>query len=143
MTDPSSKQSLVATFLATARGRLITALAVVVLVLGIAAEVISIMTGYYTMTKVRADAETAGAQARAATSSSVMPSSGYESSHSRYNSIKITSRADCNNTPALNTNDTRWNQINQAQCAIEYIHAKPNATGSSPFSFQFTPRDYP
>jgi len=47
---------LVAAFFASARGRLITALTVVVLALGVVAEVISIMTGYYNMTKVRAEA---------------------------------------------------------------------------------------
>jgi len=57
MTDPSSTQSLVAAFLASARGRLITVLTVVVLALGIVAEVISIMTGYYNMIKDRAESE--------------------------------------------------------------------------------------
>jgi hypothetical protein len=57
MTDPSPTHSFVAAFFATVRGRLITALSIIVLLLGIATEVVSFMTGYYNMTKVRAEAE--------------------------------------------------------------------------------------
>jgi len=55
VSDSSSSQSLVAAFLATARGRLIAALTIIVLLLGIATEVVSLMSGYYNMISVRAD----------------------------------------------------------------------------------------
>jgi hypothetical protein len=58
MTDrTNSARELFAASLATARGRLITALTVVVFLLGIVTEVISIATGYYAMIKTRAEAE--------------------------------------------------------------------------------------
>jgi hypothetical protein len=56
MADRSTPSSF-ATFLATAQGRLITALTIVALLLGIVAEVISVMTGYYSMVKVQVESQ--------------------------------------------------------------------------------------
>ena len=63
MTD----QSTVAALLSTARVKFISALVVIALLLGIAAEGISIVTGYYNMQKTKAEAASAGAEAEAAT----------------------------------------------------------------------------
>jgi hypothetical protein len=57
MPDQSPRQSFVAAFLATVQGKFLTALAAVAILVGIAAEIISAVTGYYNMTKVRAEAE--------------------------------------------------------------------------------------
>jgi hypothetical protein len=143
MPDPSSTQSFITAFLASARGRLITALTIIVLLLGIATEVISLVTGYYNMTKVRAEAETAGAQAQASAgiNPAAVPSPGHKSGHGRYNAITITSLDDCNNDPALNTNDPEWNELNQARCGIGARLARARAGGSSTFSYQYTPED--
>jgi hypothetical protein len=63
----SDTSSLVAALLATARGRIISALVIIVLVLGVAAEVISIVTGYYNMVKARNDSIISDVKAKAAT----------------------------------------------------------------------------
>jgi hypothetical protein len=56
MPDPTPTQSFLTTFLATTQGKLISALTILVLLLGVAAEVISITTSYYNMVKARAEA---------------------------------------------------------------------------------------
>jgi hypothetical protein len=49
--------SLAAAFFATARGRLISALVIIALLLGIAAEGISIVNGYWTTVKTKTEVE--------------------------------------------------------------------------------------
>ncbi len=64
MTDQPPRASLAA-FLGTVQGKLITTLTVIALLLGIAAEGISIVTGYYNMHRARADELKARTQAEA------------------------------------------------------------------------------
>jgi hypothetical protein len=54
MSDPLRKSSALTGFFASARGRLLSALAAVFLVLGIIAEVFSLVTSYYNMRTVQA-----------------------------------------------------------------------------------------
>lgn len=67
MTDNKSAKSIALAMLSTAKGKLISALMIVFLLLGIASESISLVTGYYNMLKTQADAASAGAEARAKT----------------------------------------------------------------------------
>jgi ABC-type siderophore export system fused ATPase/permease subunit len=57
MLDPKPTQSFLATFLATAQGKLISVLAVVALLVTILTEVISAVNGYHSMRKTRAEAD--------------------------------------------------------------------------------------
>lgn len=117
MTDPASTPPSFGAFLATARSRLITAPTVVVLALGIVADVISIMTGYYNMKKVRAEADKATVEAQALIQPTIVPGSQHEAG-GHYASITITSVDNCNNHPALNTNNPKWDRSNQRDCGI-------------------------
>ncbi len=67
MSDQPHPKASFATFLGTVQGKIITALTVVALLLGIAAEGVSLVTGYYNMVIARQKA--AAATARGATPS--------------------------------------------------------------------------
>ncbi len=62
MTDQPQTKASFAAFLGTARGKLITTLTVIALLLGIAAEGVSLVTGYYNMIVARQNAAAATAQ---------------------------------------------------------------------------------
>jgi hypothetical protein len=158
MPEPSPTKSLVTEFFATARGRLISALTVVILLLGIVAEVISIVTGYYNMISARYNSISAGAESEAKAGSAygpgqpaVMPTQEghprripqYEPVRDRYDPIEITSVEGCNNHPALNTNNPEWNGKNQIDCRIGARRALGGRAreGSSTLSYQYTPHD--
>jgi hypothetical protein len=61
-------------FLATLWGRILTILAAISLLMGIAIEAQSLITGYYAMKKTAAEADIAEANAKAATATAVYPS---------------------------------------------------------------------
>ncbi|MGO9170797.1 MAG: hypothetical protein ACLP7P_02360 [Rhodomicrobium sp.] len=71
MTNQPQSKAAFAVFLSTARGRIITALTIVALLLGIAAEGVSLVTGYYNMVIARQKSE--AATARGATPAAVHP----------------------------------------------------------------------
>ncbi|MGO9170796.1 MAG: hypothetical protein ACLP7P_02355 [Rhodomicrobium sp.] len=68
MSDQPPAKATFAAFLGTARGKLITTLTVIALLLGIAAEGVSLVTGVYNMQKVRADRDISEIAAIARTS---------------------------------------------------------------------------
>ncbi|MGO9172233.1 MAG: hypothetical protein ACLP7P_09740 [Rhodomicrobium sp.] len=62
MTEQPQTKASFAAFLATTHGKLIIALTIVALLLGIAAEGVSLFTGYYNVIVARQDAAAATAQ---------------------------------------------------------------------------------
>ncbi len=63
MSDQPPAKATFAAFLGTARGKLITTLTVIALLLGIVGEGVSLVTGVYNMLKAGAESEAATARA--------------------------------------------------------------------------------
>lgn len=71
MTDKTPAKDIAAAVLGSGKGRLISALMVAFLVLGIAAEALSLVNGYYTLQKTKAEASSAEVDAHARTGKSI------------------------------------------------------------------------
>jgi hypothetical protein len=89
MTSAQEPPRSIAAILGTAWTRLLAVLAGVALLLGIVAEVISIITGYYNMQRAASDAVTAAANAKAATTATVvLPHLSGDNTESVHNRIE-------------------------------------------------------
>ncbi|MGO9172232.1 MAG: hypothetical protein ACLP7P_09735 [Rhodomicrobium sp.] len=124
MSDQPPAKAIFAAFLGTAQGKIITSLTITALLLGIAAEGVSLVTGYYKMGEAGADME-------AATGRDLGRTVGRQAPRETLKTINVNNWADCH-SPDLP-------KYVQDQCARQTGNSISNG-GQFPYKFTYTQR---